>query len=146
MPAAVVCLSPWTDLTLTSSSIDDHGESDPQVQRWRLEQMAELYLAGHDPRDPLASPAFADLSGLPPLLVHVGSTEVLFGDARALGEAADRAGVAVRLEVHDRMIHVWHYFFPGLPEAVASIDSLAAWLESHWCATETTKGARNGPR
>ncbi|MEW6476612.1 MAG: alpha/beta hydrolase [Actinomycetota bacterium] len=127
-PAGAICLSPWSDLTLSGSSIDTHEDTDPEVRRWRLTQMAELYLDGQDPRSPLASPALADLTGVAPLLVVAGTAEVLQDDAVALGAAARRAGVDATVELYQDMIHVWPAFAPGLPEATATIDRLAAWI------------------
>ena len=128
LPAAGVCLSPWVDLTLTAPSIDAHADLDPQVGRNLLEGSVRHYLAGHDPRDPLASPVFADLSGLPPLLIHVGGDEALLDDARRLEREATVAGVDVTLECWEGMLHVWHCFGPRMPEAGAAIAAIAAWL------------------
>lgn len=132
LPAAGVCISPWTDLTLSGASLDRNAATDPEVTRAKLAQMAELYLAGADPRAPLASPAFADLTGLPPLLIQAGTAEALEDDAVRLAEAARAAGVPVTLERYRDMIHVWHAFAPGLPEATATIERLAGWLVARW--------------
>ena len=91
--------------------------------------MAAAYLGAQDPRAPLASPLFADLRGLPPLLVHVGTAEILLDDATRLAEAARDAGVEVELEVWDDMIHVWHAFADALPEGVQAIEGIAGFLE-----------------
>lgn len=132
MPAAAVCLSPWADLTLSGRSLEENAANDPQVELWQLASWAQLYLGDHDPYDPLVSPAFGDLAGLPPMLVHAGTAELLADDAALLASAARRAGVEVTLELYERMIHVWHGFFPGLPEATASLERVARWLEDHW--------------
>ena len=132
LPAAAVCLSPWSDLTLPGASVDGNAASDPQVQRWMLSEMAAHYLAGGDPRAPLASPRYADLSGLPPLLIHAGAAEALVDDARALAAAAEAAGVPTTLECWEGMIHVWHSVAPVLPEAVEGLARVAAWLEERW--------------
>jgi monoterpene epsilon-lactone hydrolase len=132
MPAAGVCISPWTDLTLSSPSLDRNAAADPEVTRATLVRWAELYLAGADPRSPLASPVFADLRGLPPLLIQAGTAEAIEDDALRLAVAAREAGVPVTLELYEDMIHVWHAFAPGLPEATATIDRLAAWLSQRW--------------
>jgi phosphinothricin tripeptide acetyl hydrolase len=134
LPAAAVCLSPWVDLTLAGESYHRNAATDPDVLRWRLEEMARHYLAGADPRSSLASPVFADLAGLPPLLVHAGTAEVLEDDAVLLAAVARAAGVPVTLELHRDMIHVWHAYAPGLPEAMAAIERIAAWLGQRWAA------------
>ncbi len=128
LPAAGVCLSPWVDLTLTAPSIDAHAELDPQVDRDFVETAAADYLAGHDSRDPLASPVFADLRGLPPLLIHVGGDEALLDDAHRLAAVAAAAGVDVTLECWEGMMHVWHCFGPRMPEAGAALAAIAGWV------------------
>jgi acetyl esterase/lipase len=133
-PAAAVCISPWVDLTLTAGSIDAN-RGDPQVHRQGLSRMAAAYLAGQDPTMPLASPLFADLTDLPPLLVQVGSIEALLDDAQALAAVAKDAGVEVTLECWEGMIHVWHAFAPKLPEGKAGIDRVGAWLTERWDKT-----------
>jgi phosphinothricin tripeptide acetyl hydrolase len=94
--------------------------------------MGDAYLAGADPADPLASPHHGDLAGLAPLLIHVGSEEVLLDDALALDAHARASGVASTLEVWDDMIHVWHMFHPMLPEADSAIGRIADFVKSHW--------------
>jgi acetyl esterase/lipase len=98
------------------------------VQRGPLLEMAAQYLGGHDPRAPLASPIYADLHGLPPLLIHVGTAETLLDDARRLADRARADGVPVEIEVWDDMIHVWHAFSPLLPEADEAIARIGAWV------------------
>ena len=99
LPAAGVCISPWTDLSLRGKSIEEKDAVDPMVSRPLLEMMAAHYLAGGDPRAATASPLFANLAGLPPLLVHVGTAECLLDDATVFTERAREAGVDVELEV-----------------------------------------------
>jgi acetyl esterase/lipase len=132
MPAAAVCISPWVDLTLSSPSVDRNAATDPEVTRTQLARWADLYLAGADPKDPLASPVFGDHAGLPPLLIHAGTAEAIEDDAVHLAVAAREAGVPVTLELYEDMIHVWHAFAPGLPEATATIERLAGWLQERW--------------
>ena len=92
--------------------------------------MAREYLRAADPRTPLASPLFADLRGLPPLLIHVGSEEVLLDDASGLAERARAAGVPVTLEIWEQMIHVWHWFLPWLDEAQAAVEKVGGFLRA----------------
>jgi acetyl esterase/lipase len=89
--------------------------------------MAELYLGGAHPRTPLAAPLHADLRGLPPLLVHVGTAETLLDDAVRVSERAREAGVDVTYEAWEDMIHVWHLFAPMLPEGQQAIERVAEW-------------------
>jgi phosphinothricin tripeptide acetyl hydrolase len=130
LPAAGVCISPWTDLTCAAASYTSLADRDPIVELPRIAEMARLYLAGADPRTPLASPLFADLRGLPPLLIHVGSEEVLLDDASGLAERARTAGVDVTCEVWDQMIHVWHWFLPWLDEARRAVEKIGGFLRA----------------
>lgn len=129
-PAAGLLLSPWVDLTCASTSVMTNAATDPILSGELLRWMAHLYLQGQDPQTPLASPLFADLTGLPPLLVHVGSTETLLDDALRVAERARMAGVDVTLEVWDEMVHVWHQFAWRLPEGQQAIDRIGAWVQA----------------
>jgi acetyl esterase/lipase len=131
LPAAGVCLSPWVDLELVGASMSERAELDPMVQRDGLSQMAAFYLAGLDPRTPLASPLHAELAGLPPLLVQVGTAETLYDDAARLAERAEAAGVDVTLEPWEDMIHVFQAFAGMLPEGERAIDRLGEFVRKH---------------
>jgi epsilon-lactone hydrolase len=128
LPAAGVCISPWVDLTCGGETYRTKAAADPIVTRAGVAQMAQAYLGATPPRSPLASPLFADLRGLPPLLIHVGSEEVLLDDARLLAERARAAGVEVGLEVYERMIHVWHWFLPMLDEAQSAVEAIGRFV------------------
>jgi epsilon-lactone hydrolase len=130
LPAAGVCISPWVDLTCGGESYATRAEADPIVKRDSVAMMATAYLAGQDAKTPLASPLFADLRGLPPLLIQVGDDEVLLDDAVQLAERARKAGVDTTLEVLDKMIHVWHWFFPMLDEGQAAIDRIGEFVRA----------------
>ena len=124
LPAGGVCISPWVDLTCSGESYRTKAGVDPIVQQAGVAEMAQAYLGTASPRTPLASPLFADLRGLPPLLIHVGSDEVLLDDAVQLAARAKAAGVETTIEVWERMIHVWHWFLPMLDEAHAAVDTI----------------------
>ena len=117
LPAAGICLSPWNDLTGTAKSLETNASVDPTVTKESLDFFAGEYLGEEDAQNPYASPLFGDFTGLPPLLIQVGSVEVLLDDAVMLAERAKEAGVSVTLEVWDEMIHVWHRYYPVLQEA-----------------------------
>ena len=93
---------------MTGASLTDKADVDPLIQKVYLEELASAYLAGADPKAPLVSPLYADLTGLPPLLVQVGSAETLLDDAVRIVRRAGAADVAVSLEVWPHMIHAWH--------------------------------------
>jgi epsilon-lactone hydrolase len=130
LPGAVVCLSPWVDLALTGASMRTKAGDDPIVSREMLRGWAKLYLGDHDPRTPLASPLYADLDGLPALLIQVGSSEVLLDDATRLAERASKAGVETTLEVWPEMIHVWHTFAAILPEGHEAIARIGEFVRT----------------
>lgn len=131
LPAAGICISPWTDLAITGESMDTKAAVDPMIQPAAARVGAQIYLAGADPRNPLASPLYADLSRLPHLLVQVGASEVLLDDAVRLAERANAAGTEATLEVWDDMIHVWHFFAFILPEGQQAIDRIGAFVREH---------------
>jgi monoterpene epsilon-lactone hydrolase len=128
MPGAAVCFSPWTDLACTGETLASKASEDPIVSLPLLEQLAQTYLAGADPRSPLASPLYADLWGLPPLLVQVGTAETLLDDSRRLADRCREAGVEVSLEEWEGMPHVWHFFVSFLPEAQQAIARAGEFL------------------
>jgi acetyl esterase/lipase len=130
LPAAAACLSPWVDLTQQAPSFDSMAGLDPMVTKVGLDVMADAYLAGADPADPLASPLFApDLAGLPPILIEVGEHEVLLDDAVRLADRIGADGGTVSLTVWPRLIHVFQAF-PGslIPEADQSIAAVGSFL------------------
>jgi len=129
MPATAICMSPWTDLTLSGASLELNREADPMVSAATLALMADAYLGDVDRRSPTASPLFADLTGLPPLLVQVGSNELLFDDATRFAERAQAAGVDVTLETWDDVFHVWQAFADLLPEARDAIAHIGTFVD-----------------
>lgn len=129
-PAGAVLFSPWTDLALTGPSIDARDGHDPLFSRPNMAESAELYLGGADPRNELASPLFADLTGLPPLLVQVGTAEVLLDDALRLVARAAEQDVDVSLDVVAGAPHVYQYFAGLLPEADEALDHAATFLQN----------------
>jgi monoterpene epsilon-lactone hydrolase len=130
LPSCGVCISPWTDLTCTAESMTTRAAVDPMVKPDGLRRMAAAYLAGGDLRAPLASPLYAQLRGLPPLLIHVGTAETLLDDSTRLADRARAAGVDVTLEVWDDMIHVWHCFAPMLPEADQAVARVGEYVRA----------------
>jgi monoterpene epsilon-lactone hydrolase len=128
LPAAIVALSPWTDLALTGDSLRRNAASDPMQNAADLPFLAAQYLAGADPRDPYASPLYGDPTGLPPSLIQVGSDEILRDDAVRMAERMRGAGCAVELEIWPRMPHVWHAFAWVLPEARRAIERIGAFV------------------
>jgi len=128
-PACLLPISPWADLTNSGWSYQTKAASDPMITQENIDEFAATYLAGGDAKQPLASPCHADLTGLAPMLIQVGSEECLLSDAVLLAERAGAAGVPVQLEIWAEMIHVWHFFHAFLSDAHEAIDGMAAWAE-----------------
>ena len=129
-PAGGVCISPWVDLTNSAPSYTSKAAVDPIVTQEGIGLMTRAYIGTGDPKQPLVSPLYADLRSLPPLLIHVGSDEVLLDDAVGLAERARAAGVDVKLEEWPAMIHVWHWFLPMLDEAERAIAGIGVFVRA----------------
>ncbi|KJC54045.1 esterase [Bradyrhizobium sp. LTSPM299] len=131
LPVAAAVMSPWTDLAANGASYDSRAKADPIHQRAMILALAKNYL-GKDgnPCDPRASPLYADLAGLPPLLVQAGDRETVRDDATELATKAKAAGVEVELQIWDDMIHVFQ-MFPEIPQAREAIVGLANFLRGH---------------
>lgn len=129
MPAAIATMSAWTDLSASRASYETHAARDPIHQRPMILAVARNYLGPDvDPSDPRVSPLFADLDGLPPLLMQVGGRETVLDDTRDFARKAERSGCAVTLEIWDDMIHVFQQFPDDLPEAGLALSSLGGFL------------------
>ncbi|MDI4232891.1 alpha/beta hydrolase [Bradyrhizobium sp. Arg237L] len=131
LPVAGVLMSPWTDLAATGASYRTRAEADPIHQRAMILALARTYLGAEgDPNNPMASPVYAKLSGLPPLLVQVGDRETVRDDSTELAAKAKAAGVDVDLQVWDGMIHVFQ-MFAEIPQSREAIASIAKFLREH---------------
>ncbi len=135
LPAAALLLSPWTDLEVVGESLRTVGRKDPMLSPRVLKGYSRMYLGGKDPRDPLASPIYANLEGLPPLLIQVGTCEILLDDARRLADRAEKDGVDVELEMRDGMFHVWQFFSPLAPESREAVERLGRFARKHLSAS-----------
>ncbi|MDY6905371.1 MAG: alpha/beta hydrolase [Thermodesulfobacteriota bacterium] len=130
LPRAAVCMSPWTDLALTGETIKTKAEDDPFLIAEAIGRFAGLYLNGEDAKNPMASPLYGDLSGLPPLLIQVGDRECLLDDSRRLAERAKAADVPVKLETWEGMVHVFQIFAGIATESARAIENIAEFLKS----------------
>ena len=127
-PSCVVCISPWCDLTLSGATMDSKAAEDQLAPKPMLVDLVEAYLGGADARHPWISPIFADLKGISPLFILVGSAETLLDDAVRLAGAAGAAEVPVRLEIWPEMIHVWPLFHTMLTEGRQALASIADFI------------------
>lgn len=127
LPACAVGLSAWTDLEGTGPTAEPGAVDDPMLTPEGLRSSGSEYAAGNL-RNPLAAPLHGDLEGLPPLLLQVGSRDILQSDSTRFAERARAAGVEVTLEIEEGLIHVWH-MFPDVPEAQNAIERVGAFIE-----------------
>jgi acetyl esterase/lipase len=128
MPRHAVAVSPLADLTASGASYETNAAHEVALSRGGVAQVRAMYLRGQDPNNPLASPVQADLSGLPPALVLVSSSEVLLDDARTLAGRIAGSGGDVRLVVHEDMVHVWPLFSSFLPEGALALKQIAEFV------------------
>lgn len=128
LPAAGMPLSPFYDMAVTGGTVQTNADVDVLVQGPILEAMAGMFLGGRPAEDPLASPLYADPSGLPPLLIQVGGHETLLDDSRRFAEKAKAAGVDVTVQEYPEMQHVFQFLAGVAPEADKAIAALATWV------------------
>jgi monoterpene epsilon-lactone hydrolase len=128
LPAGAVPISPWVDLACTGETLETSATADLTVTKASLQRMAGQYLHGADPRTSLASPLYADLSGLPPLLIVVGGDEALLDDSVRLARSAGMAGVDVTLYIGASMQHVFPIYCGVMPEADAAVMMIGEWI------------------
>jgi epsilon-lactone hydrolase len=126
LPALAVLLSPWTDLAATGKSMETRKDADPWLKPESTRSTPALYIRELDPRDPHVSPIYADLSDLPPMLVHVGNDEILLDDSVRLVDRATAAGVEISFKIWDDMWHVFQTF--NIPEGQQSVDEIGEFV------------------
>jgi acetyl esterase/lipase len=130
-PAAVAVMSPWTDLALTGDSIVARSSADPLLTRDALEKAAQLYFGEKDLHDPQASPLYGDLTGLPPVRLHVGEDEILLDDSRRFAERLGMVGGSAQLHVWQGMVHVFPSNLELLQAAREALDDIGEFLRSY---------------
>ena len=130
LPAALACVSPWVDLTQSGFSYETNAHLDSFVPKDAMDFLADNYLAGASPTDQIASPVFADLTGLPPVLIQVGAGECLLADSLSLAEALARHHVAVVLEAWPHSVHVWPVWASRVPEGRQAIERIGDFVRS----------------
>jgi monoterpene epsilon-lactone hydrolase len=130
LPAGGVPISPWVDLACTGETLETNATADLTATKASLLRMAGQYLQGADPRTPLASPVYADLTGLPPLLMVVGGDEALLDDSVRLARSAGMAGVDTMLYIEAKMQHIFPIYCGVMPEADAAVAMIGAWIRS----------------
>ena len=132
LPAGGVCFSPWVDLECSGESMGANDHLDDFIKYGGLSARAKAYLGDADPKHPWASALYADLRGLPPMLIHVGSAETLLDDSTRLAALAKEAGVDVALKIWEDMVHVWQVFASILPEGQESIEETGEFVRQRF--------------
>lgn len=133
LPDALFVFSPFTDLSLTGASLATHAAEDPVLTERFLRTCSSAYAGAVDRRTPYLSPLFADLRGLPPVLVQAGGREILLDDSRRFVEKARAAGVDATLDLWPEMFHGWQLFAPGMPEAWRALQRAGTYV-ARWLA------------
>ena len=132
LPGCVWLVSPWTDLTMSGSTLITKDNVDPIIHKGYLGELADAYVPpGMGRKDPRVSPLYADLKGLPPMLVQVGSAETLLEDATRFAAAAGAADVSVTLEIWPHMIHAWPMWNAGLKPGRSALAHAGAFMRAH---------------
>jgi len=131
-PSSAALFSPWADLTVSGASVTGKAALDPALTPEALRTRARDYLGERDPATPLASPIFADLTGLPPLLIQVGSHEILLDDAVRLAARAGQYDVPVELQIWPEVPHVFQSFAAILDDADHALNAAAAFIKRNW--------------
>lgn len=139
-PAGALLFSPWADMTATADSYSRNAQRDPVLDRETMRFLAGQYLGERSRQTPLASPVFADLSGIAPLTIFVGATEALLDDAIALARAAGLADVGVRLEIWPKMFHIWPNYHPMLAQGRQAIARAGSLLREAVEAASSSEG------
>jgi monoterpene epsilon-lactone hydrolase len=140
LPAAAYVMSPYADLTLAGTTMETKRDADPLLSPENLQPRITDYTAGQDAALGLISPIFADLSGLPPLIIQAGTHEVLLDDAVRLARQAATADVQVTLDITPGVPHVFQAYYPILDEATAALDRAGQLLSAHLAVTERVTG------
>ncbi len=136
MPRASVLISPWVDLTHSGESIRTKASIDPLIDPALLDVFASKYYQHHNPKDPLISPLFADLRGLPPTLIQVGGNEVLLDDATRIAKKLNKSDVAVDIQIWKKQMHVWHWMGGIVPEANKAIRAIGKFVKNQFRSGE----------
>ena len=138
IPSSLACISPWTDLEMTGESVKSMKNIDPMVSfspakiMASLQTMASNYIGPNDSRSPLISPVYADLKNFPPMIIQVGSDEILLDDSRRMAERAKQAGVDLTISIYEGMWHVFHIFYRVIPEAKHAVHELGSFIKNHF--------------
>ncbi|TFG26238.1 MAG: alpha/beta hydrolase [Promethearchaeota archaeon] len=131
LPSAMILISPWADLALRGGTLKKNAKFEPNITIEMLKMLANAYLQGKDPMNSLVSPVYASLEGFPPMLIQVGSYEVLLDDSVRLTESAKAAGVDITLEIYEGMIHMFQNFVDILPDSRQAIENIAKFIEKY---------------
>lgn len=142
LPAALVLFSPWTDLTLTSKSLETNAKKDPLVSLDDQKRLVTAYAKGKDVKNPLISPRFGNFNGFPPILIHTCEDEILLDDSLNFVEKAKKDGIEVTLKLWKGMFHVFSIFPDHTPEGKKSLKEVVAFIHNKWGASNTVSSSK----
>ncbi len=131
MPACLVMVAPWLDLTNSGASYAGNADNDPTISLEWHNEIGPWYYDQADPANPIISPMFANLQGMPPVLLQVGDREVMVDDSKVFAEHAESAGVTVDLQIWPGMWHIWHHAAPDVPEALEAFEKIGTFVQDH---------------
>ena len=141
LPGAAVLISPFLDISASGESMKTRADRDPWFRPDEVEVVVRYYCPGEDVRNPLLSPVFANVAGLPPTLIHVGDDEILLSDSTRFADKLKTAGIDVELEVFPEMWHVFQLFVGKMPESRAAVRKIGAYLKAAFSGQGTTNQA-----
>jgi acetyl esterase/lipase len=130
LPAALVCISPWTDLSCSSASHVLNAASDPLLTTVYLKESALAYAGENKTQTPYMSPAFGDFTGMPPVLIQAGADEILLDDSRIVYEKLNKCNVAVSIRIWENMWHIWHMF--DIPESHEAFNDIREFIRRYY--------------
>jgi len=132
LPSSIACIAPWIDLRMTGDSIKTKSEIDPLIKTESAKVWAGNYIGNNDPRNPFISPLYAGIAGLPPLLIHIGTDDMLLDDSKRIAKKAEDAGVKVTLKIYENLWHVFHLNVRAMPEAKAAVAEFSSFIAQHF--------------
>lgn len=145
LPRAAVLLSPFLDVSASGESMKTRAGQDPWFEPENISVVIDHYCSGEDPRNPLLSPVFANVAGLPPALIHVGDDEILLSDSTRFADKLREAGIEVELEIFPELWHVFHLFVGKMPESLLAIDKIGAYIREAFGSPQPDTPAKGRP-
>ena len=132
MPSSAVCISPWTDISGSGESNTTRAKDDPMLPAFRMKKVSKLYANGLDLKDPRVSPLYADTTGFPPVLFHVGTREIVFSDSVNMHQRIIKAGGQSEIRIWENAPHVFQAFAGFVPQSTQSLKEISQFMLKNW--------------